>query len=102
MQTEQLLSLSGMTDTEHSTTSSSNEEEVIFRKGVSLQQSLKETDLIIQQKAQCVLSYHELNHQLQCNVNLEMSLDKTLTLTALRDGLKIYGNQQHFGSKKIG
>ena len=47
-----------------------------------------------QQKAQCVLWYHKLNHQLQYNVNLEMSLDKTLlTLTALRDGLKILTKQ---------
>jgi len=45
--------------------------------------------LTIQQKAQCVLWYHELKSQLQYNVNLKMSLDKTfLTMTALKKDLK--------------
>ena len=47
--------------------------------------------LTIQQKAQCVLWYHKLKSPTAVdNVDLEMSLDKTvITLTALRDGLKI-------------
>ena len=43
-------------------------------------------------KTQCVLWYHKLKSPtaVQRIVNLEMSLDKTLlTLTALRNGLKI-------------
>ena len=46
--------------------------------------------LTIQQKAQCILWYHKLKSPTEYNVNLEMSLDKTLlTLTALKDGLEI-------------
>ena len=46
--------------------------------------------LTIQQKAQCVLWHHNLKLPTAVQRNLEMSLDKTLlTLTTLRDGLKI-------------
>ena len=46
--------------------------------------------LTIQQKAQCVLWYHKLKSPTAGTVNLEMSLEKNLlTLTVLRDGLKI-------------
>ena len=57
--------------------------------------------LTIQQKHNVFFATTNSNLQLKYNVNLEMSLDKTLlTLTALRDGLKILWKPAAFWTAK--
>jgi len=69
MQTEQLLSWSGMTDTERSTTSSSNEEEEfrlnrIFRKCYDLSAVLLVLLLLFSNEPLCSVSVIPLQHRM--------------------------------------